>query len=181
MYTGENKTAITSQNMIADALLDLMQKKDFSEITIREISDHAKISRQTFYSLFGSKENVIFFILATHHPLTIDTYLASREVVTLQDFCHCFALYVAENDDFLRLLARHGQARLLAEFSQQRFQVDQRNSLRKNYPDAWEYITRFLSDGMASIASRYVTENSTVDIDDLEKLTFLLLSGKYFS
>lgn len=177
MYTGTNKTAVTSQNMIADALLNLMQQKDFRKITVKEIADTAKLSRQTFYSLFDSKEDVILFSLTVRHPLTIAEYLASRPTVTLRDFCHCFALYVARNDQFLRLLARHGQPQLLAKYAQRVH--DRCDFLRERFPEAWGYTSLFLADGLAGITSRYVLENPQVDVIALEELLCLLLSGKY--
>ena len=56
MYRGNNKTAITSQEMIAEACYGLLEKKSLADIRISELCQLAKVSRQTFYSLFQSKE-----------------------------------------------------------------------------------------------------------------------------
>lgn len=56
MYRGSNPTALQSQSMIIQALLALMQEEPFAKITVKAICARAMVSRQTFYSLFDSKE-----------------------------------------------------------------------------------------------------------------------------
>ena len=58
-----NKTAIQSQNMIADALFSLMKRKPFPQITVTEICDEAAIGRKTFYRNFDLREDVVDFKL----------------------------------------------------------------------------------------------------------------------
>lgn len=58
-----NKTAVQSQHMIADALLQLMQRKPFSQITITELCEEAAVGRKTFYRNFDLKEDIIDFQL----------------------------------------------------------------------------------------------------------------------
>ena len=58
-----NQTAIRSQHMIADALLHLMKRKHFNQISITEICEEAAIGRKTFYRNFEQKEDVIDFRL----------------------------------------------------------------------------------------------------------------------
>jgi AcrR family transcriptional regulator len=55
MYQGNNPTALTSQKMLLDSLNELLKEKEFKDISVSEICSHSGISRQTFYSLFGTK------------------------------------------------------------------------------------------------------------------------------
>lgn len=59
MYTGNNPTALQSKNMITEALLNLLKDKKFNKISIKELCEKALVSRQTFYFLFETKEQVI--------------------------------------------------------------------------------------------------------------------------
>ena len=61
MYEGCNKTAVSSQLAIADALLSLMREKPYAKISVSELCKRAQVSRQTFYTLFESKDNVISY------------------------------------------------------------------------------------------------------------------------
>ncbi len=63
MYCGSNKTALCSQRQIAKAMMSLLEEKSFDQISVCELCRLAGISRQTFYSLFSSQENVIVFLL----------------------------------------------------------------------------------------------------------------------
>ena len=63
MYCGNNKVALSSQRQIAQALMQLIDEKPYQDITISELCKTAGISRQTFYTLFTSRENVVTFTL----------------------------------------------------------------------------------------------------------------------
>ena len=63
MYCGTNPTALLNQRQLAEALFRLMEQKPFSAISVSELCRAASISRQTFYSLFDSKESVVTYTL----------------------------------------------------------------------------------------------------------------------
>ena len=67
MYCGTNKTALQSQRQIAEAMMALIQQKPYAQITVSELCKAAGISRQTFYTLFTSRENVMVFTLQANY------------------------------------------------------------------------------------------------------------------
>lgn len=54
-----------SKKYIADALIDLMKKKDYSSITNKEITDRAGLSHITIYRNFKSKEEIVSHYIAS--------------------------------------------------------------------------------------------------------------------
>ena len=72
MYCGSNKTALASQRQVAQAMMQLIQEKPYSRITISELCKTAGISRQTFYSLFTSRENVMIFTIQAQYCCDLD-------------------------------------------------------------------------------------------------------------
>ena len=60
----ENPLAIRSKNALAQSLLAIMLEKKFDAILISEITDRAGLSRQTFYTNFEKKEDIVKYILA---------------------------------------------------------------------------------------------------------------------
>ena len=55
---------IDTKDVISQSFKNLMEKKSFDKITISDISDEAKINRQTFYYHFHDKYellNTIFY------------------------------------------------------------------------------------------------------------------------
>ena len=67
MYNGNNKTALASQRQIAAAFTALLREKPYSQISVSAICKEAGVSRQTFYSLFSSKENIVLYVLHKRH------------------------------------------------------------------------------------------------------------------
>ncbi|MBP3869578.1 MAG: TetR/AcrR family transcriptional regulator [Faecalicoccus sp.] len=105
MYCGSNKTALTSQEQIADALLRLMSEKPFVEISVSELCKEAGISRQTFYTLFSYRENVVLFTLSERHCCKAPAF--HKEPSYLRQFSENYADYIYENRDFLALLVQN--------------------------------------------------------------------------
>ena len=52
-----------SKEYIADALISLMKKKDYSSITNKDITDRAGLSHVTIYRNFKNKNEIISYYL----------------------------------------------------------------------------------------------------------------------
>ncbi|MDC7233505.1 MAG: TetR/AcrR family transcriptional regulator [Spirochaetales bacterium] len=57
--TYNQKHNTQTKDMISDALFRLMDKKDYSRITIKELTEYARVARRTFYKHFTNKDDVI--------------------------------------------------------------------------------------------------------------------------
>ncbi|MFA9377238.1 MAG: TetR/AcrR family transcriptional regulator [Lachnotalea sp.] len=179
MYTGDNKTALTSQRIIANTLLDLMSIKSFTDISISELCKQAQVSRQTFYTLFHSKEYVIIYELENKYPFTIEE-LPNSEKITLNDLCHFFSLYVENNYYFLKLVINNGLSLLLFNgfynslLSCKRAILEEDTSTR-------DYIAFFTAGGFTRIIKNYVNKGPFNDASFIENITYALFSGHYFN
>ena len=100
MYCGSNKTALTSQKQISSAMLSLLQTKSYADISVCEICKEAQISRQTFYSLFRSKENVISYELEQNYCFTLHSD-CMEEDFTLDRLSDAYASYIEGQKDFI--------------------------------------------------------------------------------
>lgn len=58
MEKGKNATNIFIKECIAQALVELIQTKPLSKITITELADRAGVSRMSYYRNFQSKEEI---------------------------------------------------------------------------------------------------------------------------
>ncbi|MBS0937583.1 TetR/AcrR family transcriptional regulator [Lactiplantibacillus plantarum] len=63
MYSGDNPSALRSREQIVNAMLVLLNKIPYNQINISTLAKQAKISRQTFYKIFDSQEQVLQFKL----------------------------------------------------------------------------------------------------------------------
>ena len=59
MEKGLHPAAVWSKKMIRQALIELMDKKDYHKITVSDIAIEAQIVRKTFYRHYKSKEAVL--------------------------------------------------------------------------------------------------------------------------
>lgn len=59
MKESQNPSSRRSQKMITDALLSLMKKYPYPEITVKQIILEAELARKTFYRNFTSKDDVL--------------------------------------------------------------------------------------------------------------------------
>ena len=135
MYCGCNPIAYRSQKQISNALQRLMRQKPYETISVSELCRETCVSRQTFYSLFSSLENVILFILQENNckPAEERTFYDTPEKV-----CSYCSNYIRSNRDILILLSEQQAAYLiyssLYEAFRMGFDADEtRASLRAHY------------------------------------------------
>ena len=80
MNTTNGKIAEQSKKKIADALLAVMRQYDYKEITITQLAQEAKLSRKTFYRLFGDKDDVLSYLFETMY-IDCFAYIDRKSVV----------------------------------------------------------------------------------------------------
>jgi len=62
MNSADHPSAVRSRNEIAGALLGLMEKYPYNEITVKQIILETDLVRKTFYRNFSSKDDVLLYI-----------------------------------------------------------------------------------------------------------------------
>lgn len=100
MYCGKNKTALGSLDQIAQALTDLLERKNFDSISVSEICRASGVSRQTFYNLYSSKEDIVIYILQGRYCSIPE----SNDTEPLKLICSEYAHYITDNRELLDLL-----------------------------------------------------------------------------
>ena len=60
MNESNNPSAIRSKKQITDALLKLMEKYPYNEISVKQIVLEADLVRKTFYRNFDTKDDVLY-------------------------------------------------------------------------------------------------------------------------
>ena len=175
MYQGVNKKACASQRQIADALLALMSERSFAELTVSEICQKAGVSRQTFYSLFRSKENVVCYLLRQDCCEAPGSECSKTDA--LLNLCASYSGYVMRQRALLRLLADHHIMQLLHGILLETFSDCAcfgsfvREELRP-------YAADYVASALTSIAETFV-RGGTED-EKLEQIAYSLLKGEFF-
>ena len=179
MYCGENPTALISQRAIADAMLQLLREKPYAQISVSDLCKAADISRQTFYTLFGSKDNVIVYALqrSRYEPGP------GREVcrsARFRDFCRAYSRYIVDQRELLELMVKNDILHCLYDVQYESFMGCSHFFSGVEGEDRM-YLVDFIAGGMNSIAKNYVRTGCTADAEFLERLMYKLFGGVYFS
>ena len=179
MYTGCNKTALSSQNTIAEGFYKLLKEKEYSKISISEICKESGISRQTFYSLFSSKENIVAFLLYKEYAFNPTKDCGCTDNPTLAEHSKGFAAFIKDKADFIELLEKNKIIFLMQETLFSGFEccmegLDKTDKC-KVPPDL---AIDFIASGLTTIAKHYVKNRSDYRGRRLEEVIYQLFSGE---
>lgn len=189
MYCGSNKTALASQRQLAEAMLGLIRRKPYAQITISELCKAAGISRQTFYTLFTSRENVLVFTLQARYPCapqppSVPPDLGAgkpteRRHESLRRLCRGYSEYLLRNQELIRLLVNnHIDYLLYDSFFES---LDGCDCFLGNIdPHVRRYAASFYAGGVSSVARRFAQEDCVATVDQLEALLMTLFTGALF-
>lgn len=96
------------------ALLALMREKKFVDITIKEITERADVSRQTFYRHFQSKEDIVK-AYSDRLCAEISGEISTLSEKSLYELCLVYFRFWHEYAALLQLAMESGCEHLLAE------------------------------------------------------------------
>ena len=174
MYRGSNKTALYSQQQIAKAFILLLRNTPYPSISVSAICKEARVSRQTFYSLFESRENIILYLLDKNLGFTPGRSCTGRSL-TLEELSREYSRYIADRREFLQLLVRNDIIYLMHECLYQSF-ISCPIFLPGQPRIRREFGAEFIAGGLAGIARIYA-ENPDASREDLEQIITDLFSG----
>lgn len=174
MYCGCNEKALSSQRSIACALLALMDSAPYAEISITALCRAAGVSRPTFYSLFGSKDDVVAYILRESHCYAPEPEAGS----CLQSFCRSYSRYITEQRHFLTLLAANGVGYLLYQSIFDSL-MDCGCFLRETDAVSRRCAANFTAGALTGVAQDYVAREACTT-EELCRLLESLFSGGLF-
>ncbi|SCI03323.1 MULTISPECIES: TetR/AcrR family transcriptional regulator [unclassified Romboutsia] len=178
MYKGKNPTALQSQEMIIKGMLSIMETKSFESITIKSICEYALVSRQTFYSLFDSKEEVLELHFDKMFKLFIERF-TSKNINTISDICFEFMTYIEGDKDFIELLVNNNLTYIMTvKFEQYLIKIGR--ILNDDNKYMHEYAMAFMAGALVEIIARYIRNGENIEPENLAFLIEKILKGEYF-
>ena len=179
MYTGKHKTAVKSQKLIAESFFDLLQEKAYYDVSIKEICTKAGISRQTFYSLYGTKEDVIRFYLA-------ETFAEWRRqaktngVSSLYDLILFFLLGITEDEKLSQLYSSEVLGGILADILKEH--LDKTILYERGSISVGDSVANsFIAGGLTMAFKQWHADEDKISIEDVTMFVIKILSGDYFT
>ena len=110
MNSTDHPSAVRSRNEIARALLYLMEKYPYNEITVKQIVFETDLVRKTFYRNFSSKDEVLIYITRK----TLDDYCSVINSGNGDVLTNIF-LFADKNRKLLMLLDKHNMLHIVLQ------------------------------------------------------------------
>lgn len=178
MYDGNNPTALKSQQWLTENLLELMEEKPYSEISIMDICKKADLSRQTFYNYFESKDELFRFLLRSTYEetlLSFDTIPNSNEAISL------FVRTMKKNPRLVSAILKNNMGNLVSD----EIFKSITKFLNKFVPDFesqpyFSYHIVLISGALTHFLTYYARNNCELSEKEMTKILETFLSGKIF-
>lgn len=184
MYAGCNPSALRSRKEIVQAFLSLMQSISIEDITIKQLMDATGLSRQTFYQIFNSKDEILEFYLDTiFNQFIIDS--KQHAVKNLCDAAKLFFTFFEDYKDILRIIIQNNKSGIVQRKCREYLQDKQyiNYALHGVLSDLeQEYATIFIISGIVAMLEHWIRADSN-QIPDTHELALLVcrITGTYSS
>lgn len=178
MYSGNNPIALKSQQWLAETLLELMETKPYTEISIKDICNHADLSRQTFYNFFESKEELFRFLLRSSYEDKLNSF---DRILTSNEAVVAFITTVSENHKLVDAIAKNNLGNLVADEifnSITHFLSRFVPNIDTNKDYAYHIV--LLSGALTHFLLYYAKQNDDISEKELTRILESFLSGKLF-
>lgn len=178
MYTGSNPSALRSKEWIRIALLRLLEEERYDRITIKEICQQADLSRQTFYQMFSSKEEVIqyHFSILFHE---FEKQCSASQNNTLYNIVQHFFSFFYEQRDFVQILITNHLIFLLEQqFEVYLRQIDLFRNINDKEPHG-DYTTAYVAGALTQVLIHWFKHSFDLSIAEVSQLVTETITGKY--
>lgn len=179
MYSGTNPSALRSREWLRSALLQLLEKEKYTQITIKDICQQADLSRQTFYQIFDSKEEVMEYHFQTLFQEFAEECGSFQDISIIQVSYHFFYFF-HRHKDFVDVLISNKLAFLL----EQQFEIylEQIASFQSHrQQDAHgDYTTAYMAGALTQILVHWFRKGCDLSVLELSRITEYIITGRVF-
>lgn len=149
------------RTQITNALLELLEQKEMTEISIKELCDKAQVGRTSFYRNFASKEDVLYDYLST----VLKQWFGEMSEDDLngmegEQLAHLLFSNLENNRDFYGLLAKRHLTHLILDRILELYGPTEQDSVMEAYTKAalayltYGWIETWLKRGMKESAKQ---------------------------
>lgn len=179
-----NKSAATkvqqSRTALCDSLAELMQTTPYEKISVSDLCAAAGVSRQTFYNVFDSKEDILRFYLWQAYEEEFQA-LAGQEGLAAGDAVDAFVRVVAGTREVLDAMIKNRLTGILYEevlactmLFTGRFVADDCKD------ELFPYSEALLAGALSQALVFWLQQDDPVDVAQLKSLLSSFLSGTLY-
>ncbi len=170
----ENKQVLRSREWIFEALMKLMKKNTFQDISISDITSKAGVARLTFYRNYSSKEDIIIHkgrkiyekLMEDLNTTVFEDniiYNSIRKIISVfNDYAELFKLLLRDNLDYLIM---------------QSFEIEISNILKSIFgvDNTDKYKVKFYEGALFAIAVEWIKNSREESIDEMTDIIYKLI------
>ena len=180
MSDAGNTKVMQSRRALAGALSELMQAKPYAKITIQDICRRAGVSRQTFYNVCETKEEILRFHLQSAREDVLGQ-LPKEEIPTLNGVVKFFTIIMEGNQDLLKKMIENQLSGIITEeianvvraFALTFPQLDPEDEL-------FPYCEAMLTGALSGLVVLWLSQEKPIEMDKLERLLRDFLAGNLY-
>lgn len=181
MYTGTNPTAVRSMDWIAEALSAKMMSVPYSKINIKDLCLAADVSRQTFYNLFGEKDDVLRYCLKSKYEKIFDG-LAAGNSPGISEIIDLFIRYYEDNRPLLdSMIENHLEAIITEELTESISLCVSRFVKRGDDDGRIPYATQMLAGALAQLEVYLMKQGESIEHEKFAGLLSDFFAGSLYS
>lgn len=176
-----NPMSVRSKNALSQSLLKLMMESDFDNISISDITDHAGLSRQTFYTNFSKKEDIINYLISglfAKYRSRISTEAGLSDTFIIDYF-----IFWDDNKSFLSLLFRQNMGYLFQEKNRSFFLKELADVDKLLDAPEWQipYIKASIAGLTYELLWMWIVNDQGLSVNVLTAIAGNILKGRIFS
>lgn len=164
----ETQKKITKESIFT-ALMKLLEKKQFNEVTISQITNLAGVSRMAFYRNYNVKEDIISIYIdeqfAEFYSQVLNLGLTSKFDISV-----CFFSFFKGKKRFIQILMASG----LIYIFYQKLSVSLfdyfKNMEEKSKPEYGTYFAHFEAGGLYSILLEWISNDTKESVETMANL-----------
>ena len=166
-----------TKEALSSAMITLLEKQNFSKITVNEICEEAMVSRSAFYSHFNDKYALIEFIIQTLK----DRVFEASEEIDIYSVIHRTLSRVANNSRLLRNLFLNDFDAEIVTMMQQSFQNDLERLMsmgeipEDSMPGPIDVVSAYFAAGFTSAVHYWIRQNQPYSVDEMTDILINLL------
>lgn len=149
---------VRTRKNIMDSFIELSSKKEFKDITVKDITEAAMINRATFYyhfqDIYDLREKVLSEVLL----INLDRHLYEGSELSGETITNIF-IAITKFQDSLSNRCHWGYEDTIARITREQLEIIFYNLLKKQYPDEAEEELKttavFLSWGLYGVSSEW--------------------------
>ena len=180
MKTSQDLRVRRTRKWLQEALLSLMLEKQFSKISIAEITDKAEVSRPTFYLHYRSKEEVLEDYLDSMYrdfmvdmEPNLDSIIQGKMAIKLYE-------QISDQAVFLRSLIDSEVSNLVVhKLHQYCYEVIKKSLDQSLFPTCddttWDFVIASIAGSVYAVSVRWLQMDNPLSVKEMGELTMQLI------